>query len=96
MKPTTMLLVAGAFAAGLVTGMAGPLEKAGDGLTRIMMDASASPGRQAKITATNSVQRDDIQPVDLLWKTRTQSPQNVLCAPKDEAARAPLTGIQHL
>jgi len=96
MKPTTMLLIAGAFAAGLATGLSGPLAKAGDGLTRIMLDAAPSPSHRARITATIEAQRDGIQPVDLRWNTRAQTPQNVICAPKDETSRAPLTGIQHL
>lgn len=96
MKPTTMLLIAGAFAAGLATGWTGPLAKAGDGLARIMLDAAPPPAHRAKITATVETQRDAIQPVDLRWNATTPLPQNLFCAPKDEAARAPLASIQHL
>jgi len=96
MKLSTMLLVAGAFAAGIAFGMMGPLAKAGTGLTGILTEAAPMPARTPRITATTDAQRDGLQLVDFRWNAHAQAVQSVICSLKDQPARAQLPDIQHL
>ncbi len=97
MKPTTLLLVAFSFLAGLAVGLSGPLAKAGDGLLRVMSaDTQAAP-RVDRITASFETQRGTFQPADFRWPLQRATKSNVLCAPKDaDPVHQLITGVQHL
>jgi hypothetical protein len=95
MKSTTVLLVMFSFAAGLGTGLSGPLAKAGAGLANMVWHEPAS-SRADRITASFEATRAVFQPADFRWTAQQAKSSAALCAPKDDAKAADFAGVQHL
>jgi len=96
MKPLTLLLVAGAFVAGVSLGSTAPLVKAGSGLAEMFADAAPMQAKAIRITAIGETLHDSFQPADFRWSAHGAAARALICAPNDQFAHDALPEIQHL
>lgn len=96
MKPTTLLIVASSFIAGIAVGGAAPITTAGAGLLQVLSSGSLPYAHADRITASFDSKHGAFQQADFRWSVQQGTTQSIVCAPKDELAKAPIKGIEHL